>query len=117
MLGLAFKPDTDDVRESPAIPVIRSLLARERRGQGVRPGGDARAARQRAAAPASTTPARWPTACEDVDAVVLLTRWKEFEAVPALLRRRDAPPLLLDGRRQLDKRAAERYAGVGLGAD
>ena len=49
-----------------------------------------------------------------MDAVVLLTRWKEFEAVPALLGGVDAPPLLLDGRRQLDKRAVARYAGVGL---
>jgi UDPglucose 6-dehydrogenase len=51
---------------------------------------------------------------EDVDAVLLLTRWKEFEAVPAMLGARASPPLLLDGRRQLDKRAIARYAGVGL---
>jgi UDPglucose 6-dehydrogenase/GDP-mannose 6-dehydrogenase len=46
--------------------------------------------------------------------VVLLTRWKEFDSVPALLGGRTPSPLLLDGRRQLDKRAVPRYAGVGL---
>jgi UDPglucose 6-dehydrogenase/GDP-mannose 6-dehydrogenase len=49
-----------------------------------------------------------------VDAVVLVTRWKQFESVPALLGAMDAPPLLVDGRRQLDKRTVPRYAGVGL---
>jgi UDPglucose 6-dehydrogenase/GDP-mannose 6-dehydrogenase len=51
---------------------------------------------------------------EGVDAAILLTRWKQFEAVPARLRERAAPPLLLDGRRQLDKQDVPRYAGIGL---
>ena len=51
---------------------------------------------------------------EGVDAVVLLTRWKQFEAVPALLCAMGTPPLLVDGRRQLDKRSVPRYAGIGL---
>jgi len=50
----------------------------------------------------------------DVDAVLLLTRWEQFEAVPALLRAMPSPPLLLDGRRQLDKRSVPRYAGIGI---
>jgi UDPglucose 6-dehydrogenase/GDP-mannose 6-dehydrogenase len=49
-----------------------------------------------------------------VDAVVLLTRWKQFEEVPALLRELPAPPLLIDGRRQLDKASVRRYDGIGL---
>ena len=49
----------------------------------------------------------------DVDAVVLVTRWRQFESVPALTPMQ-SPPLLLDGRRQLDKRKLARYAGIGL---
>jgi UDPglucose 6-dehydrogenase/GDP-mannose 6-dehydrogenase len=112
VLGLAFKPDTDDVRESPAIPVIRSLLDRE--------------VRVKAYDPVATEPARkvlgdsvaYAASLDEclagVDAVVLLTRWKQFEAVPSLLGALASPPLLLDGRRQLDKRMVARYAGVGL---
>jgi UDPglucose 6-dehydrogenase/GDP-mannose 6-dehydrogenase len=51
---------------------------------------------------------------EDVDAIVLVTRWKEFEAVPGLLAGRPTPPLVIDGRRLLDKRSVPRYAGIGL---
>jgi UDPglucose 6-dehydrogenase len=115
VLGLAFKPDTDDMRESPAIPVILSLLAREAEVKAYDP--VAVPAARRVLPPGVEYAGALADCLRDVDAVVLLTRWKEFEAVPALLRRREAPPLLLDGRRQLDKRAAERYAGVGLGAD
>jgi UDPglucose 6-dehydrogenase len=51
---------------------------------------------------------------EGVDAVVLVTRWAEFEKVPDLLRAMATPPLLVDGRRQLDKHSVGRYEGIGL---
>jgi UDPglucose 6-dehydrogenase/GDP-mannose 6-dehydrogenase len=50
----------------------------------------------------------------DVDAVVLVTRWKQFEVVPSLLRAMASPPLLVDGRRQLERRDVPRYAAIGL---
>jgi UDPglucose 6-dehydrogenase/GDP-mannose 6-dehydrogenase len=50
----------------------------------------------------------------EVDAVVLVTRWKEFEVIPDLLRGRVPQPLFVDGRRQLDKNSLTRYTGIGL---
>jgi UDPglucose 6-dehydrogenase/GDP-mannose 6-dehydrogenase len=112
VLGLAFKPDTNDVRESPAFPVIRSLLERNASVKAFDPVAVPEARRVLGSA---VVYARTLEEClEDVDAVLLLTRWKEFEAVPALLGALKSPPLLLDGRRQLDKRSVARYAGIGL---
>jgi UDPglucose 6-dehydrogenase len=112
VLGLAFKPDTDDVRESPAIPVIRMLLDTDVSVKAYDPVAvpEARKVLGDSVAYADTL----DRCLEDVDAVLLLTRWKQFEAVPAMLGARSSPPLLLDGRRQLDKRTLARYAAVGL---
>jgi len=45
---------------------------------------------------------------------VLVTRWKEFERVTALLARMEPAPVFVDGRRMLDKTSVERYEGIGL---
>jgi UDPglucose 6-dehydrogenase/GDP-mannose 6-dehydrogenase len=112
VLGLAFKPDTDDVRESPAFPVIRLLLER---GATVKAYDPVAMPQARATLGRTITYEDSLEAClAEVDAAVLLTRWKEFEAVPALLRAMPSPPLLVDGRRQLDKRSIPRYAGIGI---
>lgn len=113
VLGLAFKPDTNDVRDSPAFPVIRLLLEKDASVKAYDPVAVPEARKILGSAVAY---ARTLEEClEDVDAVILLTRWKQFDAVPATLRGLNAPPLVLDGRRQLDKSAVARYAGIGLG--
>jgi len=112
VLGLAFKPDTDDVRESPAIPVIRSLLARNVSVKAYDPIAVPEARKVLGDSVAFAPSLR--DCLEGVDALVLMTRWKEFEALPALLEGLESPPLLLDGRRQLDKRSVPSYAGIGL---
>ena len=112
ILGLAFKPDTDDVRESPAFPVIRLLLERQARVKAFDPVAMPQA---RAVLGDSISYADSLEAClAEVDAVVLLTRWTQFETVPALLGAMKSPPLLVDGRRQLDKHSVPRYAGIGI---
>lgn len=112
VLGLAFKPDTSDVRGSPALPVIRLLLERKAFVKAYDPVAvhEARKVLGSAVVYAQTL----VECLQDVDAVVLLTRWKQFESVPRLLGALKSSPLVVDGRRQLDKRAIARYAGIGL---
>jgi UDPglucose 6-dehydrogenase/GDP-mannose 6-dehydrogenase len=55
-----------------------------------------------------------PTAIEAVDAIVLLTRWADFQQLPALLTGQATQPLVIDGRRMLDKHSVVRYDGIGL---
>jgi UDPglucose 6-dehydrogenase/GDP-mannose 6-dehydrogenase len=112
VLGLAFKPGTDDVRGSPSITVIQSLL---RRGAQVTAFDPIAESQARAVLGDSIAYARTLADClDDEDAVLLLTRWKEFEAAPALLSAMKTPPLFIDGRRQLAKAKVPHYAGIGL---
>ncbi|MCU0590050.1 MAG: UDP-glucose/GDP-mannose dehydrogenase family protein [Desulfobacterales bacterium] len=113
ILGLAFKPGTDDMRESPAIPIVNELAAA--------------GASMRAFDPVARTEAekilgtRQITYCEQLsdaldgaDAVVLLTRWDEFAKLPELLADREPQPLVVDGRRMIDKKKLRRYTGIGI---
>lgn len=113
VLGLAFKPYTDDLRNTPAFPVISGLVA----------GGADVVAHDPVVGPeavAGFDEARvshtsdLPLALKDADAVVLVTRWDEYRELPALLRDLDDPPLVVDGRRMLDKDSIDRYRGIGL---
>jgi UDPglucose 6-dehydrogenase/GDP-mannose 6-dehydrogenase len=113
VLGLAFKPDTDDIRESPAIPIIRYLLAE----------GATILAYDPAAIPGARKipdfhDVRFQNslseAVKDVEAIVLVTRWKEFEKLPGMLRGARTQPVVVDGRRMLDKNSIAKYAGIGL---
>lgn len=113
VLGLAFKPDTDDVRESPAIPVVRRLVE-----QG---------ARVRVHDPVASEAAKdlfhdtnvsayddLSAALSHVDAVVLVTRWEHYRELPRLFADLEPQPLFVDGRRMLSKQDFERYDGIGL---
>jgi hypothetical protein len=53
-------------------------------------------------------------AVHDAEAIVLLTAWPEFQLLPALLDRLRVSPVVIDGRRVLDKRKFARYEGIGL---
>lgn len=113
VLGLAFRPETDDMRESPAIPIIRELLAQ---GAEVRAYDPAvmQQARKIFADGTLRLCSRMAEAIENAEAVVLVTRWDEFNQVPELLRSRQPQPLVVDGRRMLAKNSVARYDGIGL---
>jgi len=51
---------------------------------------------------------------QDVDAVLLITRWDEFAQLPALIARQPVPPLLVDGRRMIAPVSVPNYSGIGL---
>ena len=114
VLGLAFKEDTDDVRESPAIPIVRALLDAGCIVTAYDP-----VARDSARVALSGLDVRLvdglQQAVDAQDALVIATRWDEFRQLPALLRGRAAQPLVIDGRRMLDPATVDRYAGIGAG--
>jgi len=113
VLGLAFKPDTDDVRESPAIPVVRRLLEQGARVRVHDPVASAAVGELFAEETVSGYD-DLPAAISDVDAVVLVTRWDHYEELPRLFAELDPQPLFVDGRRMLDGQDFERYDGIGL---
>jgi len=113
VLGVAFKPGTDDIRESPSLPVLDILLEE--------------GAQVTVYDPIATPPLRsaYPDrpirfagelaeAVERAEVVVIMTRWAEFNAVPKLIDGRQPAPLVVDGRRMLDRHAVSRYEGIGL---
>jgi UDPglucose 6-dehydrogenase/GDP-mannose 6-dehydrogenase len=113
VLGLAFKPDTDDMRESPAIPIVNMLLARGAWVQSYDPVAQDTA---RAALPDTVQLVdSLEAALTNIDAAVLITRWDEFKRVPELLANQDPAPLLVDGRRIVAPQSVQHYEGIGLG--
>jgi UDPglucose 6-dehydrogenase len=114
VLGLAFKPDTDDVRESPAFPVVERLLGE---GAEVRVYDPiAQHAFLDRFSGGELTPARdLDDAVLNADVVVIVTRWRQFERIPEILAGREDPPVVVDGRRMLDRGRVTRYRGIGLG--
>jgi UDPglucose 6-dehydrogenase len=98
-LGLAYKGDTDDIRESPAIEIIKKLLDA---GATVVAYDPAATERAKALLPPSKKLSYAGSAYEaaqDADAVLILTDWKEFAEID-LVRLNQAVrfPIVIDGR-------------------
>jgi UDPglucose 6-dehydrogenase len=122
ILGLAFKPETDDLRESPALALagelrpLGAVLQAWDPQRGAREGAIAKGVTEGLARDEVATSAL--EAMEEVDAVVLMTEWPEFAAIDwaeaaAAMRGK----LVVDGRNHLladDVRAAGlEYEGTG----
>jgi len=113
ILGLAFKPGTDDVRESPALAVVRTLHARGCKIVGFDPVAEEEA--RKALNGVSIDYADTVEACiADADAVMLMTSWPQFKDLPAMIGAAAKPPVLIDGRRMLAKDSVPAYHGIGL---
>ncbi|HHW14775.1 MAG TPA: UDP-glucose/GDP-mannose dehydrogenase family protein [Firmicutes bacterium] len=116
VLGLAFKANTDDVREAPALEIIRAIA---REGGRVKAYDPVAMANARAALDCPVDFAADPyQAVAQADLALLLTEWKEFQElnlrrVKSLLRR----PLFFDARNAMDQERMEalgfQYVGIG----
>ncbi|MFI2436685.1 UDP-glucose dehydrogenase family protein [Streptomyces sp. NPDC018693] len=101
VLGAAFKPGSDDVRDSPALAVAAAVQAQ---GAAVRVHDPQALDNARAAFPELTCVLDVPKACEEADLVLHLTHWPEYRAVdPAALAAVVCRPQLLDARNALDE--------------
>jgi UDPglucose 6-dehydrogenase len=113
LLGLAFKANTDDMREAPSVVLASRLLAE---------GAEVRAydpvAKPGDLVSGMTTAESVAVAVRDADAAVIVTEWDEFRSL-ASPEVRDAMrrPLIIDGRNLLDPEAARSagftYEGIG----
>ena len=110
MLGAAFKPDSDDVRDSPALDV--AAQARRARARDVVVTDPEAIANATAEQPAATYVETAEEAVDGAELVLLLTEWQEYRrARPRRARRRSwRSRRILDGRNALDP-AAWRDAG------
>jgi UDPglucose 6-dehydrogenase len=114
VLGLAFKPDSDDVRDSPALDVAVQLHGLGAHVVATDPEAIANSRRLHPQLTFGTL----DEALDGADAVVLLTEWKQYRALdPAAVGSRVAHPLVVDGRNALDAAAWRAggwiYRGLG----
>jgi UDPglucose 6-dehydrogenase len=99
VLGAAFKPDTDDVRDSPALDVARAIRAA---GAVVRVHDPRATYNARRACPDLDYVEEAIKACEAADVVLHLTEWSEYRDIdPAQLLSVVRTPCILDGRNVL----------------
>ncbi|MEO6827703.1 MAG: UDP-glucose/GDP-mannose dehydrogenase family protein [Microbacteriaceae bacterium] len=115
VLGLAFKPNSDDVRDSPALDVAIQLLGR---GAQVTASDPAAIPNARALHPQLGYAREVTDAVAGADALVLVTEWPEFRALdPVAMRKLVRTPIIVDARNCLDavawRAAGWRYLGLG----
>jgi UDPglucose 6-dehydrogenase len=119
LLGLAFKPNTNDLREAPSLVLASRLIAE---GATVRGWDPVALAEAREMLPTITVTDDLREALKDADAAVIVTEWKELAVLLApemkeLMRN----PLIVDGRNLLDpaeaRAAGFAYESIGRGSN
>ena len=117
VMGLAFKPHTDDVRESPALELIAMLVGEGAEVRAYDPMAKVSAGRL---IPSTVELVDSPSDCADgTEAVVLITEWPEIVNAnwEDIIDRMSAPYLLFDGRNALNMdqmiKLGFDYVGVG----
>ena len=101
--GLAFKPGTDDMREAPSVDLIDALLQRGARVRAFDPVALDKARARWHDRPGFMACSNQLHAAEDVDALIVVTEWREFRSPDhAALLHRMRLPVVFDGRNLYD---------------
>ena len=108
VLGLAFKPGTDDIRNSRAIPVLEGLRDRDAEIVAYDP---VAAGNMRERFPDIEYANSAPAALEGADGAVVVTGWDEFGALDGAFDAM-ASPVVVDGRRVVSRREGITYEGL-----
>jgi UDPglucose 6-dehydrogenase len=117
LLGLAFKPDTDDLRDAPSLHIAERLLQIGARVKAYDPIAMPACRAQRPDLRIRFCESA-PDVAADADALVLVTEWREFHELDLpKLARTMARPILVDGRNLFSPDAAREagfdYTGIG----
>jgi len=117
VLGLSFKPNTDDMREAPSVDIINALLKKGARVKAYDPVAMPRAEEL---LPTVTFTATAYDVAKDADALLLVTEWNEFKQLDwHRIKRYMRQPVVIDGRNLYDPREMRNlgfiYWGVGRG--
>jgi UDPglucose 6-dehydrogenase len=115
LLGLAFKPNTDDMREAPSLDIARELQSRGAQVRAYDPAATAVARRQLPEVDFRRSPY---ALARGADALVVVTEWNEFRQLDlARLRRAMRRPVIVDGRNIYDpaQMRAEGFVYRGIG--
>jgi UDPglucose 6-dehydrogenase len=118
VLGLTFKPNTDDMREAPSIPLITALQDMGAQVRAFDPAG----IEQAKLLLSNVTFCNGPYACADgADGLVIVTEWEQFRALDLdQMKQRMACPILIDLRNIYSNEEVEKhgflYVGIGRSA-
>ncbi|MBC1520281.1 UDP-glucose/GDP-mannose dehydrogenase family protein [Listeria aquatica] len=118
VLGLAFKPDTDDIREAPAIYIIQELLKEGAVVTAFDPIANNNGIKQFGQMVTFTDSPE--EAFLEADAALIVTEWDEIvQTAPNQFKKLMKQPVVIDGRNSFDEKAMERagvnYMNVGIG--
>jgi len=115
VLGLSFKPNTDDIRFAPALEIIRRLLIEEAKVKTYDPKAMPRVRKILGSVAFCADPYE---ALDGADAAVIATEWEEFRSLDLRrVKERMRQPVIIDGRNILDPRVMEslgiEYSSMG----
>jgi len=110
VLGVAFKPGTDDIRESPTLRIVPELVNRKYKVTVHDPIAIENARSEFGDTVSYST--SLDAALDGAKAVMLVTSWPEYAALSQHLN--ETQPLVIDGRRFLDPASYQHYVGIGF---
>lgn len=115
VLGLSFKPNTDDIRFAPSLEIIRRLLKEGASVKAYDPKAMSKAKRVLESVDFCTDPYQ---ALDGADAAMIVTEWDEFKQLDLVrVKEQMRRPLIIDGRNIFDRKLMEttgiEYSGIG----